>query len=226
MWRVVLILSTLPVIGNSWISSGSFGPSTAWATGFPYTESLAAQIHQTMVCNDDWSLEELFKHLGALTCTRKRFFRFLEAVVHPLSRRGDEQVQLVDRLNAILAHDGYHLQIADHESGYPVYRTTGVNRGVTGTPKNLIFASVGPKPEIGFRDAINNDILILSNAASCLVYDRPIHRDGLFWRDLVSWWREAHCPPTMSEDDARRNLGRRLQTALASDCGATIRCAG
>jgi hypothetical protein len=25
-------------------------------------------------------------------------------------------------------------------------------RGVTGAPKNLIFASNGPKPEIGFRD--------------------------------------------------------------------------
>lgn len=34
---------------------------------------------------------------------------------------------------------------------------------------HLIFASRGPKPEIGFADAINNDIVILSGEESCLV---------------------------------------------------------
>ncbi|MBX9606595.1 MAG: hypothetical protein K2Y51_10235, partial [Gammaproteobacteria bacterium] len=33
---------------------------------------------------------------------------------------------------------------------------------------NLIFASNWRKPEICFNDAINNDIVILSNAESCL----------------------------------------------------------
>jgi hypothetical protein len=45
---------------------------------------------------------------------------------------------------------------------------------VSGRPKNLIFTSRGPKPKIGFVDAINNDIIILSGEDSCLVYDRPI----------------------------------------------------
>jgi hypothetical protein len=71
---------------------------------------------------------------------------------------------------------------------------TPVGSGVAGKPKNLIFASNGPKPEIGFRDAINNDIVILSHEESCLVGDRHISDDGLLWSVLVDWWRTAHCP--------------------------------
>jgi hypothetical protein len=83
-----------------------------------------------------------------------------------------------------------------------------------GSPKNLIFASNGPKPEIGFRDAINNDIVILSNASSCLIYDRPIRRDGILWSELIEWWRVAQGGE--SEDPAR-SLGKRLRASLASD---------
>ncbi len=43
-------------------------------------------------------------------------------------------------------------------------------------PKYLIFASNGPKPEIGFKDAVSNSIVILKNESSCLVYNHPIVR--------------------------------------------------
>lgn len=86
-----------------------------------------------------------------------------------------------------------------------------VVRGVGGRPKNLIFASRGPKPEIGFADAINNDIVILSGEESCLIYDRPIGASGLLWSELVSWWGEI----TPGADAAK--LGARLQESLASD---------
>jgi len=49
--------------------------------------------------------------------------------------------------------------------------------GVSGRPKNLIFASRGPKPEIGFADAINNDIIVLSGEESCPSYHRS-HQGG------------------------------------------------
>jgi hypothetical protein len=84
-------------------------------------------------------------------------------------------------------------------------------RGVGGRPKNLIFASRGPKPEIGFTDAINNDIVILSGEESCLVYDRPISSNGLLWSELVAWWSDV----TPGANAA--NLGARLQESLASD---------
>jgi very-short-patch-repair endonuclease len=89
-----------------------------------------------------------------------------------------------------------------------------MTRGVAGAPKNLIFASNGPKPEIGFSDAINNDIVILSNAESCLIYDRPIRRDGLLWSELVDWWDALE---SGASADAARALGLRLRASLASD---------
>ncbi|MDW5318235.1 hypothetical protein [Rhizobium sp. PL01] len=75
----------------------------------------------------------------------------------------------------------------------------------------MIFASRGPKPEIGFADAINNDIVILSGEESCLIYDRSIGSNGLLWSELVSWWSDV----TPGADAA--NLGARLQESLASD---------
>ena len=75
----------------------------------------------------------------------------------------------------------------------------------------MIFASRGPKPEIGFADAINNDIVILSGEESCLVYDRPISPNGLLWSELVAWWSEV------AEGADATNLGARLQESLASD---------
>lgn len=75
--------------------------------------------------------------------------------------------------------------------GHPLFRFRSLARGVSGRPKNLIFASRGPKPEIGFADAINNDIVILSGEESCSVYDRPIDASGLLWSELVSWWGEV-----------------------------------
>jgi hypothetical protein len=45
--------------------------------------------------------------------------------------------------------------------------------------KNLIFAADGPKPRIVLRDAINNDLEIVENAESCLIYDQPLADAGL-----------------------------------------------
>lgn len=184
-------------------------------TDFFVGRSLADDIEQHMIRNPgDWDVEYIFERIGALDCSRDRFGRLLEAALHPLARRGPEQVMMVDAINAVLRRDGYHLRIDGEESGYPVYRLAFLVRAPTGTPKNLIFASNGPKPEIGFSDAINNNIIILSNASSCLVYDRPIKRDGLLWSELVEWWH------SLQEDDpadSAQTLGHRLRESLASD---------
>lgn len=181
---------------------------------FVSSRSLADEIAQHMIRNPgDWSVEFLFEQIGALTCSRDRFGRLLEAALHPLGRRGQEQADLVAQLNTALRRDGYELRSDCEESGYPLYRFLAVGRGVTGTPKNLIFASNGPKPEIGFSDAINNDIVILSNSASCLVYEHPIRHNGLLWSELVGWW---HTQEPGVEDPARA-LGLRLRASLASD---------
>jgi AbiJ N-terminal domain 3 len=74
----------------------------------------------------------------------------------------------VRELNAVFRRDGYELRAEREESGYPLYRLVSLARGPTGAPKNLIFASNGPKPEIGFSDAINNDIVILTKPKAAL----------------------------------------------------------
>lgn len=175
-------------------------------------KSLRDQITQHMDRNPgDWSVEYLFGEIGAFDCSRARFGALLEQVVHPLSRSGDDQKKAVAALNAVLARDGYELAQEGEISGHPLFSFRSLARGVSGRPKNLIFASRGPKPEIGFVDAINNDIVILSGEESCLVYDRPIGASGLLWSELVSWWGEV----TPGADAAK--LGARLQESLASD---------
>jgi very-short-patch-repair endonuclease len=158
----------------------------------------------------DWSVEFLFGEIGAFDCSRARFGALLEEAVHPLSRSGEEQLQTVTALNKVLARDGYELA-QESELSHPIFAFRPLVRGVSGRPKNLIFASRGPKPEIGFADAINNDIVILSGEESCLVYDRPINSNGVLWSELVACWSEV----TPGANAA--SLGARLQEALASD---------
>ncbi|MEQ9637735.1 MAG: hypothetical protein RLW68_16840 [Devosia marina] len=159
----------------------------------------------------DWSVEDLFGKIGAFACSTARFGALIEEAVHPLSRSGDEQSQAVAALNKVLGRDGFELAHDGELSGHPIFSFRPLLRGVGGRPKNLIFASRGPKPEIGFADAINNDIVILSGEESCLIYDRPIGASGLLWSELVAWWGEV-----IPGADAA-NLGARLKESLASD---------
>lgn len=173
---------------------------------------LRDQIAQHMDRNPgDWSVELLFGKIGAFDCSKARFAALLEEAVHPLARSGEKQLQTVAALNKVLARDGYELAQESELSSHPIFAFRPLVRGVGGRPKNLIFASRGPKPEIGFADAINNDIVILSGEESCLVYDRPISSKGLLWSELVAWWSEITPGATAA------NLGVRLQESLASD---------
>jgi len=181
---------------------------------FLFGSNLACEIEQHMILNPrDWNVEYLFEQIGALNCSRDRFGRLVEAALHPLSRRGPKQLTMAESLNTVLQRDGYHLRVDGEESGYPIYRLCPNSRGSSGVPKNLIFASNGPKPEIGFGDAINNDIVILSNASSCLVYDRPFSRDGLLWSELIEWWRLYE---RNGSADPAQTLGLRLRASLAN----------
>jgi hypothetical protein len=174
--------------------------------------SLRDQIERHMVRNPgDWSVEVLFGEIGAFDCSRARFAALLEETVHPLARSGEEQLRIVAELNKVLSRDGYQLAPEGEESGYPIFAFRSLVRGVAGRPKNLIFASRGAKPEIGFADAINNDIVILSGEESCLIYDLSIGSNGLLWSDLVKWWGD------LVPGANAAGLGARLQEALASD---------
>ncbi len=83
-----------------------------------------------------------------------------------------------------------------------------------GRPKNLIFAS-SVKPDLRFRDAVNNDVEIVTNADKVLVYDRPIGAEGLRWRDLQLWWSETKGIANAKE--AKTTLYRRLRESLSEN---------
>lgn len=89
--------------------------------------------------------------------------------------------------------------------------------GVQGKTKNLIFASTGPKPDLVLRDAVSNDIEVVANGDTCLIYDQPLPAGGLKFSDLVAWWA-AHpsCPPGLDNPGIARHLYQRLAASLAS----------
>jgi len=97
---------------------------------------LAQQIVQHMILNPtDWDAEYLFGELGAFTCSRSRFARLLEAVMHPLARRGPEAQRLGSELNEILRRDGYKLETTGEASSYPIYALSRLHRGGRGCAK-------------------------------------------------------------------------------------------
>jgi len=95
-------------------------------------------------------------------------------------------------------------------------------KGVKGKVKNLIFASNGEKPEIVLKDSVNNDIQIVKNEQSCLVYDQPIPERGLLWNDLVEWWRTQKENEHLDEKTLKVSLYRRLLASLRSPSSSSL----
>jgi len=161
----------------------------------------------------DITLKEKLTSIRIQELLDKRFFAFLEQLVHPYTRNGDEQQNYVDLINSLLTNDGFGLMAEGDISGHPYYKVigkSGVNEGV----KNLIFAANGPKPEIVLADALSNRIAIKRNAEYCMVYDRPIQNTGLLWVDLVDWWTTFRGTQRSAEEAGM--LKERLAASIAS----------
>jgi very-short-patch-repair endonuclease len=182
---------------------------TGTATG------LRARIERHVFRNPgDWDAEDLFEQLRAFDASDTRFARFLEGLVSP-EVIPDEPVQrhIVNTVNPHLRPVGAELRETGADGGYPVFSLVSTQSARTRRPKNLIFASWA-KPDIRFRDAIDNDIEIVENADKVLVYDRPIGGDGVRWRDLQAWWKDTQQLP--DEVEAKRSLYQRLIRSLPS----------
>lgn len=92
--------------------------------------------------------------------------------------------------------------------------------GVQGRTKNLIFASTGPKPDLVLRDAVSNDIEIVANGDTCLIYDQPLPNGGLKFSDLVAWWAAHQFGLQLLRD---RRIGRPPPPSVDDDVAAVIR---
>lgn len=177
----------------------------------PSSHSLRFEIEKHFYENGEWSVEELFDKLGALDASNRRFVLFLEGLASA-DVLLDESAQrnYVGLVNDHLRTCGMELRETGMAGGYPVFQVLSTSLKM-GRPKNLIFAS-SIKPDIRFRDAVNNDIEIVTNADKVLVYDRPISPDGLLWSDLQLWWSETKEIP--NDDNAKSTLYRRLRESL------------
>lgn len=169
-------------------------------------------IHRHFVRNpEDADVEALFERLKAFDLPDRRFCLLLEGLASAdVQVDAEKQLALVAAINPVLQGCGAELRQTSEAGGYPVFSLVAL-RSARGRPKNIIFAS-SRKPDIRFRDAVNNDIEIVSNIDDVLVYDRTLGVDGLRWRDLQSWWAE-----TTGESDAARakkSLYRRLMVCL------------
>ncbi|WP_159275762.1 AbiJ-related protein [Variovorax boronicumulans] len=188
-----------------------------WAGMFGNSRTnLRQEIQQHVHRNrGDWSTESLFDKLGAYTASTGRFVRFLEGLASS-DIRPDEAAQrhFVATVNTALRKCAAELRECDTDGGYPVFSLVATHTAAAGRPKNLIFAS-SIKPDLRFRDAVNNDIEIVTNADKVLVYDRPIGMDGLLWSDLQSWWRDT--AKIADAAAAKKSLYRRLRDSLPSN---------
>jgi len=163
---------------------------------------------------------EFLTSWGLLRWPDKRVISFLDALVSPTVRTAEAQLQWVESLSAVIQPDGYFFDCTEYISGRPVYRFINTSSRVGTKPKNIIFASDGPKPELGLSDAIHNDIIIFEHADSCLIYDEPIGDDGVLWIDLVSWWMKRR--NLSDREHAGKDLGSRLLQSLQSEPEKTV----
>ena len=187
-----------------------------WAGLLGKPSGLRAEIQQHVHRNaEDWSVETLFDKLGAFDSSDRRFGFFLEGLASA-NVRPDEasQRRFVACVNVPLRSCGVELRETDVEGGYPCFSVVSSNTGARNRPKNLIFASPD-KPDLRFRDALDNDIEIVTNADRVLVYDKPIGIDGLRWCDLQTWWSETE--GIADEAQAKLSLYKRLRRSLPSN---------
>lgn len=177
----------------------------------PSSHSLHLAIEKHFYENPDWSVEDLFDKIGAFDASNRRFVLFLEGLASAdVLLDESAQRRFVDLVNCPLRASGVELRETDPAGGYPVFQVSSISH-TKGRPKNLIFAS-HVKPDIRFRDAVDNDIEIVTNADKVLVYDRTIPPEGLRWSDLQLWWSETNKIP--NDENAKKTLYKRLKECL------------
>jgi len=197
------LFESLEVIAPPWHKPSESG-------GF--LDTLKEDVDQHYIRNpEDWNHFDLLEKCGALKCSQARFFGLIEKTLDPIVRNAEEQTQIAETLNGLLKPDGFRVTVVKQISGRPVYGVERIASGVAGSAKNLIFASIGEKPELIFRDAINNDVEIRKHADKCLIYDRPL-LSGLKWVTMAAWWQQREGLPDLAA--ARKALGERLMRSV------------
>lgn len=201
-----------------WWPLGDDDPMQAFAalTGQSSMTGLAALVDRHVLRNPgDWSIEELFERIGAFDAVGTRFARFLEDLASA-DTVPDEKTQhrIAEAANTHLRLVGFELRETGVDEGYPVFSFASTGQPRNRPPKQLIFATP-QKPDLRLSSSVDNDIEIVTNAHTVLVYDRPIAETGLLWRDLQAWWKDTCQSP--SDEQAKRDLYAKLKASLPSN---------
>lgn len=185
----------------------------------PRFSTAAQDIGQHRWLNDDWDNDWIFHDTRfGIVDEDDKLLRFLAEMLHPCVRTDLAEVQrLQEFLNSVLVHDGYEIVQVDAISGAPIFGYHRIGSGVRGALKNLIFAAIGPKPEIVLDDAVNNDLRIVRNEQGCLVYDRALADHGLTWAELTDWWADRQGMTGEPDREISRSLYRRLDRSLGEN---------
>ena len=162
------------------------------------------------------STAEFFREIGIDTWPDQRLILILERMVHPAIQPTDLQEKLVSVFNRLLKQENFELKKVGSEGGSPIYRVRKLGEGVRGTPKYIIFASSGVKPEIVISDTINMDIQVVKHADKCLIYDQTSPDGDLTWEMLLNWWVNKQGMKE-ANDKIRQEFGKRLRASLQSD---------
>ncbi len=163
---------------DGYIYQGWFGNAAMFSKIFAGSEMKPVLI----------STAEFFREIGIDTWPDQRLILLLERMVHPEVQPASSQKRILMLLNSVLEKEQFEFRQEGAEGGSPVYRIRKRGTGVQGTPKYIIFASSGAKPDIIIPDTINMDIQVVKHADQCLIYDQTPPEGDLTWEMLLNWW--------------------------------------
>lgn len=203
-------LDIIPFLGRIWDlnAPSKYHPS----------KNLEYDIFRHIVNNNDITTRDLyFEYFDLVNSDDKIFIKFLETFIHPEVRFSLEDInENVALINKHINGDNYEMAISDNISGYPIYKIRKIVQQLgTKSPKNIIFASNGLKPEIILTDTLDNEIEIVKNGEFCLVYDKEIDTfNGLTWNALIDWWKNKNVNLFSEDIKYEGHLYKRLEKTL------------
>lgn len=172
-------------------------------------------LTQHMIRNDDISYEQLFEELlDFIYIPDRQLIKFIETIVNPPVRSGDDQNRYVKEINGIIDICGYRLISQKSIAGNPIYTLEKASRGIDGKICNIVFGAIGGKPDIVIDDALTNRLAIIQDKVDCLFYTNPITSRGLSWHELVTWWNNGNDTYDLTIQQA---LVKRLTQSLDSE---------